>query len=267
MNLRGLKMTSVTGALGAVVEGIDLAAADSDALAELKAALDRHLVLYLPDQSLDRFQLARLGRYFGPPFLHPLNDNGFADCPEVLELLRIPEDKISFGGEGWHSDVSWMTPRGYVSILHGLEIPPVGGDTGFASTQAAYEALSGGMQELLGGMQAMHAYHWYLRREEPKWTVAQPVVRTHPVTSRKGLYVNSMFTSRFKDMSCEESAPLLQYLFAHMQKHDFTCRFRWQAGGVLLWDNRFTLHYPMNDLSGQRRRMIRTTALEGGTSG
>ena len=262
-----LRVATVTGALGAVVEGIELATASGGALAQLKAALDVHLVLYVPGQQLDRFDLAKLGRYFGPPFLHPLVNNGYADCPAVLELLRQPEDTISFGGEGWHADVSWMQPGGYVSILHGLEIPAVGGDTGFSSTQAAYEALSPGLQDLLGGMQAVHTYYWYERREDPQWTVTQPVVRAHPVTGRKGLYVNNMFTNRFKDMTVEESAPLLQYLFAHMERHDFACRFRWQVGGVLLWDNRFTLHYPMNDLLGKRRRMIRTTALEGSRSG
>lgn len=111
-------------------------------------------------------------------------------------------------------------------------------------------------------MEAVHTYFWYERREGPGHTVTQPVVRTHPVTGRKGLYVNRMFTNRFNNMTVEESAPLLNYLFAHMERHDFSCRFRWQPGGVLLWDNRFTLHYPINDFSGQRRRMIRTTAME-----
>jgi len=263
LEVGALRVEPVTGALGAVVSGIDLASAPHDALAELRSALDEYLVLYLPGQSLDRFQLDRLGRFFGPPFLHPLVNNGYPDCPAVLELLRKSEDAISFGGEGWHADVTWMKPGGYVSILHGLEIPAVGGDTGFASTQAAYDALSAGMQKLLDGMQAVHTYYWYLRREDPQWTVTHPVVRTHPVTGRKGLYVNGMFTNRFKDMGVEESAPLLQFLCTHMVRHDFTCRFRWQAGGVVLWDNRFTLHYPMNDMVGKRRRMIRTTSMEG----
>lgn len=257
-----LKISPVTGALGAVVEGIDLVAASDGELGCLKTALDHHLVLYVPDQDLSRHELSRLGRYFGPPFLHPIVNNGFDDCPEVLELLRKAEETTMFGGESWHADVTWMKPAGYVSILHGIEIPPVGGDTGFASTQAAYAALSAGLQELLQPMEAVHTYFWYEGREGPGHTVTQPVVRTHPVTGRKGLYVNRMFTNRFKNMTVEESAPLLNYLFAHMERHDFSCRFRWQPGGVLLWDNRFTLHYPINDFSGQRRRMIRTTAME-----
>jgi len=127
--LKTLRIAPVTGALGATVEGIDLAHASAAEFAQLQSALDQHLVVYLPDQSLDRFALSRLGRYFGPPFLHPAVSNGFQDCPEVLELLRTPEDRMSFGGESWHADVTWMRPNGYVSILHGLEIPPVGGDT------------------------------------------------------------------------------------------------------------------------------------------
>ena len=257
-----LKIAPVTGALGAVVEGIDLASAGGVALGGLQAALDQHLVLYVPGQALTRHDLSRLGRYFGPPFLHPIVNNGFADCPEVLELLRKVEDNTMFGGEGWHADVTWMKPGGYVSILHGIEIPPVGGDTGFASTLAAYAALSPGLQEMLESLEAVHTYFWYQGREGPDHTVTQPVVRTHPVTGRKGLYVNRMFSNRFKNMTVKESAPLLGYLFDHMEKHEFTCRFRWQAGGVLLWDNRFTLHYPINDFTAQRRRMIRTTALE-----
>lgn len=206
-----LKIIPATGALGAEVSGIDLAPASQTALSQVKAALDEHLVLYLPDQQLDRFGLDRLGRFFGPPFLHPSVNNGFPDCPSVLELLRRPEDAISFGGEGWHADVTW---------------------------------------------------NWYLRREDPQWTVTHPVVRSHPVTGRRGLYVNGLFTNRFKDMRLEESAPLLQFLCTSMERHEFTCRFRWRPGGVVLWDNRFTLHYPMNDMAGKQRRMIRTTSME-----
>ncbi|MGB0504578.1 MAG: TauD/TfdA dioxygenase family protein [Pikeienuella sp.] len=258
-----MKVSPITGALGAIVEDIDLNDLQGDASAALISALDEHLVLYTPGQSLDRFQLSALGRRFGPSFLHPLVSNGFDDCPEVLELLREPEDQIMFGGEGWHGDVTWLKPAGYASILHGLEIPPVGGDTVFASTIAAFEALSPGLQDTLRGLRAVHAYHWYEKREVPEWTAVQPVVRRHPATGREGLYINSMFVSRFEGMTEGESTPLLRWLYDHMIRHEFTCRFRWCVGGVLIWDNRFTLHYPINDFSGQRRRMIRTTAMEG----
>ena len=257
-----MKVTPVSGALGADVDGLDLNTLDDTGFSSLQAALDSHLVLRFRGQSLDRFQLAALGERFGPPFLHPLVDNGFDDCKAVLELLRLPEDKIMFGGESWHADISWLKPAGYVSILHSQEIPPVGGDTAFGSTIRAFETLSPTLQDLLRGLEANHSYHWYDRREEPDYSATHPVVRKHPVTGAEGLYVTRMFTNRFIGMSEAESAPLLGYLFDHQERAEFTCRFQWQVGDVLIWDNRFTLHYPINDFSGHRRRMIRTSSME-----
>lgn len=251
----------ITGALGARITGLDLSNIDDDGFAKLRDALGRHLVLYAPDQSLDRHQLAALGNRFGPPFFHPLVNNGFDDEPSVLELLRLPEDDTMFGGESWHGDVTWLDPVGYTSILHAIELPPVGGDTAFASTIAAFDTLSEGLKAQLRQLSTVHAYHWYERREDPDYTVVHPVVRSTD-DGREGLYINRMFVSRFDGMTTAESTPLLTYLFDHMQRHEFTCRFRWESRGVILWDNRFTLHYPINDFSGQRRRMIRTTSLE-----
>lgn len=257
-----MTVAPVSGALGAIVEGIDLTTAGAEVLDDLKSALDRHLVLYVPNQDLDRRQLSVLGRYFGPPFLHPIVDNAFDDCPEVLELLRDEQEAPLFGGASWHADVTWVKPAGYVSILHGIEIPAVGGDTAFISTQAAFDALSDGLKALLRRLEAVHCYHWYEQREDPAYAITHPVVRRHPVTGREGIYVNRMFTNRLKDMTHEESRPLLDFLFAHLERPEFGCRFRWQPGGVLLWDNRFTLHFPIDDFRGQRRRMIRTTSME-----
>ena len=257
-----MKITPTTGALGAMIEGLSLCSPDASTVTALKSALDEHLVVYIPDQKLDRFQLAELGRGFGPPFLHPIVNNGFEDCPQVLELLREPDDAVMFGGQSWHADVTWMKPAAYVSILHGLEVPDVGGDTAFASTIAAFDSLSPGLQAFLRNKRAVHCYHWYEQREGPDYAVLQPVVRRHPASGREGLYINRMFTNRFEDMTVEESAPLLDHLFDHLEQHQFTCRFRWQTGSVILWDNRFTLHYPINDFAGIRRHMIRTTSLE-----
>lgn len=256
-----IEVGPITGALGARLTGVDLSQIDDAGFAELKTALDQYLVLYIPEQALDRHQLAALGKRFGPPFLHPLVNNGFDDEPAVLELLRRPEDNTMFGGESWHGDVTWMKSVGYVSILHAQELPLVGGDTAFSSTIRAFETLSEGLKAQLRKLSAVHAYHWYERREDPAFRVTHPVVR-RTNDGREGLYLNRMFVSRFEDMTTEESKPLLTYLFDHMQRHEFTCRFRWESGGVLMWDNRFTLHYPINDFSGQRRRMIRTTSLE-----
>ncbi len=252
----------ITGALGAVLPRIDLSQPNEAMVTALKSALDQHLVVYVPDQDLDRFQLSALARHFGPPFLHPLVDNGVDDCKDVLELRREPGDTTSFGGPSWHADITWLKPGGYVSILHAKTLPPVGGDTGFASTIAAFEALSDGMKDMLRSLNAVHCYHWYERREDPDWRAVHPVVRRHPATGREGLYVNRMFTNRFEGMTVEESRGLLKFLCDHMERHDFTCRFRWQPGGVILWDNRFTLHYPINDFTGEQRVMIRTSIME-----
>lgn len=223
-------------------------------------------MLRFREQSLDRFQLSAFARHFGPPFLHPLVNNGFEDCPDVLELVREPGDVEMFGGESWHADITWLKPAGHVSILHGLEIPPVGGDTAFASTIAAFAALSPGMQAMLRGLGGVNAYHWYERREDPEYTAEHPIVR-RAADGREGLYLTRMFTSRFAGMTEAESAPLLAFLFDHQERHEFTCRFRWRPGDVLIWDNRFTLHYPINDFTGAaalqtRRRMIRTSTME-----
>ena len=257
-----MEVTPLSGALGAVIKKVDLNMADDESLGRVKSALDHYLVLYFPDQQLDRFQLSRIGAFFGPPFIHPIVNNGFADCPQVLELIREPEHTAMFGGESWHSDVSWLNPSAYVSILHSIEVPKLGGDTAFASTQQAFDALSNGMKSLLRNLSAVHSYYWNEGLENPDYTVRHPVVRCHPVTKREGIFVNPMFTSRFSDMSVEESRPLLKYLFDHLIHHPFTCRFRWAREAVIIWDNRFTLHYPINDFSGQRRQMIRTTAMD-----
>ena len=257
-----MKISPATGALGAHVEGLDLASLGETGFAALKSALDEHLVLYVADQNLDRHQLSALGRRFGPPFLHPIVNNGFEDCPQVLELLREPDDTVMFGGQSWHADVTWMDPAAYASILHAIELPSVGGDTAFASTIASFESLSDGLKAHLRTLRANNSYHLYENREDPDYSATHPVVRRHPASGREGLYITRMFTNRFDGMTAEESAPLLGYLFDQMERHEFTCRFRWQNGGVILWDNRFTLHYPINDFAGERRRMIRTTCME-----
>lgn len=257
-----ISITKLTGSLGATLAGINLSAPSAEDIASLKQGLNEHLVVFVEDQDLDRFQLSALGRHFGPPFLHPLVNNGFDDCPDVLELRREPDQTIMFGGESWHADVTWLKPNGYVSILHGKTLPETGGDTAFSSTIAAFEALSTGMKEQLRKLNAIHSYYGPRGEETEPFVATQPVVRKHPATYREGIYLNRMFVIRFEGMTAEESQPLLGYLYSLMERHEFTCRFKWRQGGVILWDNRFTLHYPINDFVGERRIMIRTTALE-----
>lgn len=255
-------ITKLTGSLGATLAGIDLAAPSTEDISVLKKCLNEHLVVFVEDQDLDRYQLSALGRRFGPPFLHPLVNNGFDDCPDVLELRREPDQTIMFGGASWHADVTWLKPNGYVSILHGKILPETGGDTAFASTIAAFESLSTGMQEQLRKLNAVHSYYGPSGEETEPFLANHPVVRMHPTTGREGIYLNRMFVTRFEGMTAEESQPLLSYLYGLMEQHEFTCRFKWRQSGVILWDNRFTLHYPINDFIGERRVMIRTTVLE-----
>ena len=253
----------MTEAIGAVIAGVDLNSLSDERFAEIKQALNRHLVLYFPDQNLDRFQLSALVGRFGPHFIHPIVNNGFDDCPEVLELRREPNASSMFGGASWHTDISYLRPGGYVSILHGQVLPSYGGDTSFVSTIAAFASLSPRMQALLRGLNAIHSYYGPGAEVDERYAAVYPVVRTHPDTAAEGLYVNKMFVTRFEGMTAEESAPLLNFLYHLQEQHHFSCRFRWSPGGVLMWDNRFTQHYPTNDNRAELRVMIRTSCLEG----
>jgi len=262
-----IEISPITGSLGAIIEGVDLSNFDVMDLEVVKDALNQHLVVKLPQQNLDRFKLSKLGSIFGPHFHHPIEKKGFRDCPEVLQLLHKPGDTKMFGGASWHADITWLKPCGYLSFLHAIEIPEVGGDTSFSSTISAFDTLSAGLKDLLRGLNGIHAYHWSEGKEQLPWIAEHPVVRTHPVSGLEGLFVNRMFTSRFSNMTASESKPLLEFLFNKMEIHEVTCRFRWNKGDLLIWDNRFTLHYPINDFFGNRREMIRTSVMEtkGGT--
>ena len=257
-----IEIQPMTEAVGATCSGIDLNHLTDDTFAEIKRALNRHLVLYFDGQNLDRFQLSKLGRLFGPHFLHPIVSNGFDDCPEVLELRREPDAQAMFGGASWHTDVSYLRPGAYVSILHGKILPSYGCDTSFVSTIAAFKSLSPKMQATLRGLNAIHSYYGPGAGIDERYSAVYPVVRTHPDTGEEGLYVNRMFVTQFEGMTPEESAPLLGYLYALQEEHRFSCRVRWSDGGVLMWDNRFTQHYPTNDNRGELRVMIRTSCLE-----
>jgi taurine dioxygenase len=260
-----LDTQAITPHLGAVVRGLDLSRKPDAVLREqLEVAMAQHLMLVIEDQDLSPEQLRDLALAFAPPHLHHPDDNVFfaGGLPEVLELRREAEGGHLFGGGGWHADVTFQKPAGYFSFLHAKVLPPVGGDTGFASTVAAFRTLSPGMQDMLRGMSAVHSYDGPGRPEHSTLTVAHPVVRKHPRTGTEGLYLNTMFVTRFEGMTPTESRPLLLWLEAHMTRMEFTLRLRWKPGHLVIWDNRFTLHYPSNDFTGHERRMIRCATLE-----
>jgi taurine dioxygenase len=206
------------------------------------------------------------------PFVTPLEGH-----PEIVPIIKEKEDRANFGG-GWHSDVSFMEKPALGSILYSLDSPTFGGDTLWASQTRAYDALSNGLKKTLSGMRAVHSASSQYGAggesaknnskrsgmkvavtDEAENEVLHPVIRTHPETGKKSVYVNPGFTEKFEGWSRRESRPLLNYLFDHCSEERFTCRFRWEKGSLAFWDNRATQHYALNDYHGQRREMHRVT--------
>ena len=269
-----LQIRKVAGALGAEIIGVDLAdPLPDEIIAAIRAALVEHQVIFFRDQRLTPAQQVRFGARFGPLNIHPYVA-GLAGHPEVMEVIKEPEDKVNFGG-GWHSDMSFLGTPAIGSILYAVEVPDFGGDTLFASQAAALEALSPGLQRTLEGLKAVHSAareyapsgHSAQRRKSMSVAEAEgavgefvhPVVLAHPESGRRALYVNPAFTLRFEGWTTRESKPLLDFLFQHCRYEAFTCRFAWAPGSVAFWDNRQVWHFALNDYPGQRRHMRRVT--------
>jgi taurine dioxygenase len=273
-----LSINPVAGALGAEIAGVDLSRPlDNAASAAIHRAFRDHLVLFFRGQSLTPDQQLDFTRLFGPPMKTPFV-GAMEGQPYVVRVLKEAAERgISTFGNAWHSDFTSEPAPPLGSVLHALEVPEHGGDTMFASMYAAYDALSEGMKRMLDGLKAVHVGKPYGTKYGPPKTmktsssiaiernrpeadieVAHPVARTHPVTGRKALFVNPIYTLRFEGMTEEESRPLLDFLHAHAVRPEFTCRFRWTKGALALWDNRCTLHYAVNDYDGSRRLMHRT---------
>lgn len=272
MQTRGIEVKRIAGALGAEVSGVDLSKPLSDELAaELRRAWLEHLVLFFRNQDLSPEQYLAFARRFGKPVEYPFV-KGIEGFPEIIEVKKLEHETVNFGGI-WHSDTAYLDEPPMASMLLAREIPPYGGDTLFANMYLAYETLSSGLKKLLEGLKAVNSSaraDVSKTREDrlksdgraearKEYAAEHPVVRTHPETGRKALYVNVAHTARFADMTEEESAPLLQYLCQHQVKPEFTCRFVWQRSSAALWDNRSTQHNPVNDYHGFRRLMHRIT--------
>lgn len=268
-----IRIEPVTGVLGAHVSGVDLAShISNDAIAAIRRALLDHHVLFFRDQNITPEQQMAFGRRFGELDVHPFVQ-GRPDYPEVLEIVTEPDDAFNFGG-GWHTDVTFQEEPDLGSILYAVEVPAAGGDTLFANQHAAYDTLSDTMKRFLDGLVALHSagaqygpggYSTKSKSMDTKnaaladLTVEHPVIRTHPETGRKGLYVNGAFTTAIKGMRPDESFTLLNFLYRHAVKEALTCRFRWAPGSLAMWDNRSVMHYALHDYAGQRRHMRRIT--------
>jgi taurine dioxygenase len=266
-----LEVRRSSGALGAEIDGVDLAAPlDEATVGALRTALLEHIVIFFRDQSLSPHDLLALARRFGEVVEYPFV-KGLPECPLVLPVIKEAHERANFGGV-WHSDTAYLEQPAMATMLYALETPPVGGDTMFANMTLAYEALSDGMQRLLGGLRALNVANKPIARqtreemrsrragaEVGETGTLHPVVRTHPETGRKALYVNLAHTTRFENMTEAESETLLSWLFAHQVRPEFTCRFQWRPGSLALWDNRASLHYPLNDYHGHRRVMHRVS--------
>jgi len=267
-----LDIRPVSGALGADILGVDLSQELSDEIiAEIRQALLDHLVIFFRDQDITPEQHLAFAKRFGDTVEYPLV-KGVEGYPEIMLVVKYEHEKMNFGGL-WHSDTTYLDIPPMGSILVARELPPHGGDTLFANMYLAYQTLSEGMKELLDPLKGVSVSNrprvQATRQErmadsakvEPETvlTAIHPVVRTHPETGRKALYVNGAHTIRFDGMSEAESEPLLDYLFEHQVRPEFTCRLRWEPGTIAFWDNRATQHNPINDYHGFKRIMHRIT--------
>ena len=273
MSTGTITLHPLSGVGGAEVRGIDLSLdLSNNAIADIRAAFLDHHVLVFRDQELSPEQQIAFGRCFGELDTHPFID-GSPDHPEILHVVTDPDDYTNFGG-GWHTDLTFLEKPDLGSVLYAVDLPAVGGDTLFANQHAAYDALSDTMKGMLDGLVAVHSagpqyadgglstLHKGMATKNSALaldSVEHPLVRTHPETGRKGLYVNQAFTTRIRTMRAEESKALLDFLTTHAVQERFTCRIRWEPGTLAMWDNRSVQHYALHDYSGQARRMRRIT--------
>jgi len=272
MSSRRIVIEALSPHIGAEVSGVDLAEPmDDDTIAEIRRAFLAHMVIFFRDQNLTAAQFLAFARSMGEPSEYPMV-KGLDDFPEITEVIKREDERVNFGGI-WHSDTTYLPNPPMATLLYARQVPPIGGDTLFANMNLAYESLSPGFKRLLVGLTAINSADKDVAaatradriRERPgdtrdtPTTAEHPVVRTHPETGLKALFVNPGHTLRIKGFSEEESAPILETLYARQTRPEFTCRFRWRTGSLAFWDNRVTQHYPLNDYHGHRRAMQRIT--------
>jgi taurine dioxygenase len=267
-----MEFKRIAGALGAEISGVDLTQPLSGALTqEIRQVFLSHGVIFFRHQDLSSAQFMAFARAMGEPVEYPFV-KGFTDFPHIIEVKKLAHEKVNFGGI-WHSDTTYLETPPMGSMLLARDIPPYGGDTLFACQYAAYEALSDTMQRMLQGLQGIgtSAKADVSKTREDRiqsdgmasapasFSCAHPVVRTHPETGRKALFVNVAHTAGIEGLTEAESAPLLAFLFQHQVKPEFTCRWAWEPNAMAFWDNRCTQHNPINDYHGFQRILHRIT--------
>lgn len=269
-DFKHIQVTRLAGAIGAEISGVDVSAELPDeVIAEITEALNEHHVIFFRDQTLEPKRQAAFAARFGPLIPYPMV-KGIDGTDEVVPVIKNPDERMNFGGI-WHADTTYLEEPPMGAMLYAVELPPFGGDTLFANMHLAFETLSPSLQQFLEGLTVVQnsakAEVTRTREDRIKEDGGQrmqliaehPAVITHPRTGRKSLYVNSGHTERFKEMTLEESEPLLKFLFAHQSRPEFTCRFHWTPGAMAFWDNYASQHNPINDYHGFKRLMHRVT--------
>ncbi len=267
-----LEVRPLSRAVGAEILGINLLNPVSDAqIAEIRKIWLQHSVVFFREQPLEPGAFQAFAKRFGEIIEYPFV-KGLPDFPLIVPVLKLPHETHNFGGV-WHTDTTYLQEPPMATMLIARELPPVGGDTLFASNYAAFEGLSPALQDTLRTLKGVNSSAKAAVTHSREDRVADsatdkgrselnsehPVVRTHPETGREALYVNPGHTLRFAGWSEEESAPLLNYLFEQQVKPEYTCRFVWRPGSIALWDNRCVLHNPINDYHGYKRLLHRIT--------
>ena len=262
----------VSGAIGAIIQGVQLdEKLDENTFSDIYSAFLKYQVIFFRNQNFIPESLISFAKNIGRPISYPFV-KGLDSFPEITPILKKETDVNNFGGI-WHSDTTYQKEPPKGTMLYAIEVPEFGGDTEFSNQYLAYERLSNEMKIFLEKKKAFNISgksevtktrsdvlkHSSLNLKNNKLEAIHPVVRTHPETKKKSLYINQAHTTHFVGMSEEDSMPILKYLFKHQINSDFTCRFKWKKGSVAIWDNRCTLHNPINDYHGSRRLMHRIT--------
>ena len=267
---KNIKIKKVSGAIGALIEDVQLGENLAENTSnEIYDAFLKHEVIFFRDQNFTSESLLSFAKRIGTPIIYPFV-KGLESFPEITPILKKETDVNNFGGI-WHSDTTYQDEPAKGTMLYALEVPEFGGDTEFSNQYLAYENLSEKMKLFLEKQKAVNISgkgkvtktrsdvmkHSSVGLKSDELEAIHPVVRTHPETKKKSLYINEAHTTNFVGMTVEESTPILEFLFKHQIKSEFTCRFKWKKGSVSIWDNRCSIHNPINDYHGSRRLMHR----------